>query len=358
MWGRRQNRVYLTGGILAFAVRETVHVRIKAVVVAAAVGSLVLAPRSCSWAMGRADYEDARSKVDYIAAPEVAALEPGGAFADRIVELRGQVSGVLVTGDGQVSLLLNYGDRNVLIKATPQERNLTINARMRLLARVPRAVAGLLELVAITPDFDDPAPPAAAVPPSATPPPAVTPAVSPTRGYDLASRSGDAIRAYQRAVQYFNPRLTSAESEGIARAILAFSAHFGVDPRLVVAVIAVESRFNPNATSPKGAMGLGQLMPGTAAGLGVQRPYDVYENLAGSVRLIRGHLDRYAGNPEQLALALASYNAGSGAVRKYGGVPPYRETRDYIAKVESLYLSLLTPDERKALQQAQKSGQR
>jgi soluble lytic murein transglycosylase-like protein len=166
------------------------------------------------------------------------------------------------------------------------------------------------------------------------------------------------IRQYQRAIQYFNPRLTSAQSEGIARAILAFSVHCAVDPRLVVAVIAVESRFDPLATSPKGAMGLGQLMPGTAAGLGVQHPYDVYENLAGSIRLIRGHLDRHAGDPGQLALALASYNAGSGAVRKYGGVPPYAETRNYIAKVESLYLSLLTPQERKALQQGQRSARR
>jgi soluble lytic murein transglycosylase-like protein len=88
----------------------------------------------------------------------------------------------------------------------------------------------------------------------------------------------------------------------------------------------------------------------------VQHPYDVYENLAGSVRLIRGHLERHSGSPEQLALALASYNAGSGAVRKFGGVPPYRETQNYVAKVQNLYLALLTPQERAAFLQARKSG--
>jgi soluble lytic murein transglycosylase-like protein len=335
-----------------------VRMRVNWVTVALAAAGCTLGVPAKSWALDRASYEALRGTLDYVTRPQVAALEPGGPLADRTVELRGQVTGVVVAGDDQVSLMLRYGDSSLLIKATAQERNLAINARVRILARVPRAVTGLLELAALAPDFDDPAPPPAANPPAPAPSAASPAPAAATRGYDLASRSGQIIRDYQRAVQYFNPRLTSAQSEGIARAILAFSAHYGVDPRLVVAVVASESRFNPSATSPKGAMGLGQLMPGTAAGLGVQHPYDVYENLAGSIRLIRGHLDRYAGDPAQLALALASYNAGSGAVRKYGGVPPYAETRNYIARVESLYLSLLTPEERKALQQAQQSGRR
>jgi soluble lytic murein transglycosylase-like protein len=336
-----------------------VRVRIGTVIAALAGAGCALALPRCAWAVDRASYEALRAKTDYVPRPQLATLEPGGTLADRIVELRGQVAGVVVTSDDQVSLMLKCDESSLLIKATMQERNLAINSRVRLLARVPRAVTGLLELMAITSDFDDPKPPPSAAGSSGQAlPPATVPAAGTTRGYDLASRSGEAIRQYHRAVQYFNPRLTSAQSEGIARAILAFSAHYAVDPRLVVAVIAVESRFNPVATSPKGAMGLGQLMPGTAAGLGVQHPYDVYENLAGSIRLIRGHLDRHAGDPGQLALALASYNAGSGAVRKYGGVPPYAETRNYIAKVESLYLSLLTPQERKALQQAQHSVRR
>ncbi len=152
---------------------------------------------------------------------------------------------------------------------------------------------------------------------------------------------------YYQAIRRFNPRLPADQAEQIARAILRFSAHYGVDPRFIVAIVLVESGFNPKATSRKGAMGLGQLMPGTARGLGVVDPYDPIQNLAGTVRLVRGHLERYwrqvGGDPntwEHVVLMLAAYNAGSGAVRKHGGVPPYRETQNYIRKVIAVYKRL------------------
>jgi soluble lytic murein transglycosylase-like protein len=106
----------------------------------------------------------------------------------------------------------------------------------------------------------------------------------------------------------------------------------GVRPDLVHAVIQAESAFNPMARSVKGAMGLMQLMPSTAVEFGVTNAYDPVQNIRAGVAYLRRLLDRYSHNEE---LALAAYNAGPAAVEKYGAVPPYRETRDYVSKIRS-----------------------
>ncbi len=108
----------------------------------------------------------------------------------------------------------------------------------------------------------------------------------------------------------------------------------GLDPALLHAVIYVESYYNPLAVSPKGAIGLMQLMPDTGKRMGVTDPYRPDQNLAGGARYLRQLLERYKG---RLQLALAAYNAGEGAVDRYKGIPPYPETENYVKKVLKIY---------------------
>jgi soluble lytic murein transglycosylase-like protein len=120
-----------------------------------------------------------------------------------------------------------------------------------------------------------------------------------------------------------------------AGAIDAAATKAGIDPRLLAAITRAESGFNPNALSSAGAAGLTQLMPGTAAGLGVD-PSDPAANLDGGARYIAGQLDSFG----RLDLAVAAYNAGPGAVRQAGGVPDYPETQAYVRRVLGYYQQL------------------
>src|SRR5579864_2087387 len=125
-----------------------------------------------------------------------------------------------------------------------------------------------------------------------------------------------------------------AEPAEIRALVQAIAPYYGLDASFVSAVIAAESGFNSNAISPKSAMGLMQLMPETAERFGVQNPFDPAENIRGGVTYLKFLLERYGGDTQ---LALAAYNAGEAAVETYGGIPPFPETQQYVARVESIY---------------------
>jgi soluble lytic murein transglycosylase-like protein len=119
-------------------------------------------------------------------------------------------------------------------------------------------------------------------------------------------------------------------SNAFGAEIDAAAATSGIDPALLKGLVSQESGFDPNARSGAGAVGLTQLMPGTAASLGVSNPLDPVQSLQGGAKYLRQQLDRFGGDER---LALAAYNAGPGAVARYGGVPPYAETQNYVNSV-------------------------
>jgi hypothetical protein len=144
---------------------------------------------------------------------------------------------------------------------------------------------------------------------------------------------------YASQARRFNKNLSVNESILIARAILNYCdrTNWEVDPRFVMALVAAESAFRPNAVSKAGALGLGQLMPATARSYGVSNAFDPCQNLYGCVKYIEREQHRWRNEPNRHDLILAAYNAGPGAVKKYGGVPPYKETRNYVKTVTKYY---------------------
>lgn len=137
--------------------------------------------------------------------------------------------------------------------------------------------------------------------------------------------------ALDSRVDWGNTRLHMNE---FADTISSVSNTYNVDPALVRAIIHAESAFNPLARSRKGASGLMQLMPGTAKDMGVTDTYNPEQNIKGGVKYLAGLLQTFSGN---IHLAAAAYNAGPGAVTKYGGIPPYEETKTYVKRVGILF---------------------
>ncbi len=155
-------------------------------------------------------------------------------------------------------------------------------------------------------------------------------------GYYAASTDEWAqFRSYVNLARHLNPRLSEQEASLIAQCLFAYCARFGVPRPVMASVIYAESRFNPRAKSPAGALGLCQLMPGTAAGMGLSSPYDINQSIYGGTLYLARQMQRFYPRAGQRCLehALAAYNAGPGAVEEYNGVPPYAETQRYIRTV-------------------------
>ena len=150
------------------------------------------------------------------------------------------------------------------------------------------------------------------------------------------------------------PAQRSVSTEQLGQVVNSASAAYHLDPDLVASVIRAESGFNSRALSPKGAQGLMQLMPATAGQLGVRNPFDPGDNVDGGTRYLRQLLERYKFD---LVKALAAYNAGPQRVEQYGGVPPYRETRTYVARIVRDYNRKKTAQEKREAV-ARKSGKK
>jgi len=351
----------MTGDRMLHLVAARPALRTRRLITAGLTCILASAFASTLWAAADS-YDAALARQHPIAIGKLSIIADNASrYLTQAVELRGQVMGVMRGEIASTVLLKLSSGETAHLLARPEQKLVATGEGAQVVAQLAelpgdRLVFNLLAIKPETPQQTEaqPQPKAGTLTPDevyaqfareqlakARKQPAAT-ARQPR--YALPSRGGEPpppedriLAAYEGAIAYFNPRLRETARCEIARYIIDFSRRNGVDARLVMAVVAAESNFNAWATSRTGAMGLGQLMPATARGLGVRNAYDARENLWGAIRLIRGHLENTEGD---LALALACYNAGSGAVRRYGGVPPYRETRNYIRRVVTLYLQL------------------
>ena len=147
------------------------------------------------------------------------------------------------------------------------------------------------------------------------------------------------LKTYANVLRVINPRLPDWQRRKYAASLLANAERTRIDPRFIMAIVTVESHWRSNAVSSSGARGLGQLMPSTAAALDVDAR-DAADNLRGTSMYLRSLLDRFHGQPNWFEKAIAGYNAGPYAVIRYGGVPPYAETRRYVVKVMRVYRQL------------------
>jgi soluble lytic murein transglycosylase-like protein len=174
---------------------------------------------------------------------------------------------------------------------------------------------------------------------SGAPLPSPAPAPAQVKKNAVAAPSKPGVSPKSNAIAKTIPQPTQVLDSGAYDKIIArYADEFSLDPKLLQSMIATESGFNPYAVSPKGAQGLMQLMPETAARLGVTNPFDPEDNISGGARYMRFLLDTFADRPEDnLILSLAAYNAGENLVQKLGRIPNIRETNDYVSSIIRRY---------------------
>ena len=136
-----------------------------------------------------------------------------------------------------------------------------------------------------------------------------------------------------------NSSLSYAEASNLSKTVIYYSYQYNVDPLVTASLISAESHFHQSSKSSVGAIGLGQIMPDTAVALGVN-PYDATENIEGTCSYLSTQIKNFSNSQYPVEFALAAYNAGPGAVQKYGGIPPYSETQNYVSNIRSKYFSL------------------
>jgi soluble lytic murein transglycosylase-like protein len=143
---------------------------------------------------------------------------------------------------------------------------------------------------------------------------------------------GPTEATYAAVMRTINPKLPADKARAYARSVMASAWRTHLDARFIMSIVTVESAWRANAVSHSGARGLGQLMPGTAATLGVNA-WNPSENLRGTSNYLKSLMDHFAGKPNAVKLAIAGYNAGPKAVERFHGIPPYGETQHYVVKV-------------------------
>jgi soluble lytic murein transglycosylase-like protein len=298
-----------------------------------------------------AEYEKSIARlrpIEVVSGPQV--KQARRAESGRALEVSGIIQGIFASGDERMILLQLVDETTVEIECDGSPEEAHPRARVRCLVEPaePHPTARL-RLVDITWDktpielLREAARAALKFPPT-DPKEIARSAAELRRSHPMPGQAGDPSIVCKLAIAHLNPRLGPREVDNIADSIIKYSAKYSLDPYLVVAVIAAESRFNPKARSYKGAMGLGQLMPATAAAHNVDA-YDPIANLHVAVRILRRNLDKYHNDWNK---ALAAYNAGVGAVDRHKGVPPYRETREYLWRIYEYWCWLkgTTPDPR------------